>query len=104
MPLVGMLQNREGDKTAAPKPEPPPGEEGKTRSGLLNPVQIEMLDGLDLLVIRGSQQDVNQVMDIIGQIERLSAEIEPAVEIAMLKHVNCEALVRWCDRSMTKCT
>ncbi len=91
MPMVAMLQNREGQKPAAAKPEPA-GQEGKARAGLLNPVQIEMLDGLDVLVLRGSQQDVNQVMDIINQIERLSAEIEPAVELAMLKHANCEAL------------
>ncbi len=36
----------------------------------MGPVQIEMLDGLDVIVLRGNAQDVAQVTDIINQIER----------------------------------
>ena len=88
-----------GAATAAP-PAPKPAQEpaagkpaaGKNPGGLINPVQIELLDGLDVLVLRGGTQDVDQVMDIIRQVEKLSAETEPAIEILPLHHVDCQSM------------
>lgn len=60
--------------------------------GLLGPVQIEYLEGLDAIVIRGSQRDVERVMQIIEDIERLSAETEPVIEMYELQHVGGEAM------------
>jgi general secretion pathway protein D len=99
-PLAAMLfQPREGAAPAQPKTPPtlpaaPPErlEEGKAHSGLISPVQIEMLDGLDVLVLRGNTQDVEQVMEIISQIERLSAETKPTIEVVPLKNVDCQAM------------
>ena len=51
-----------------------------------------MLDGLDVLVLRGNTQDVEQVMEIINQIERLSAETKPAIELLPMKNVDCQAM------------
>jgi type II secretion system protein D len=80
----------------APKPAGPPGAEPAgqppSRAALVNPVQIEMLEGLDVLVLRGNAQDVDQVLDIISQVERLSAQTEPAIEILPLAHVDCQAM------------
>ncbi|MFZ1936976.1 MAG: secretin N-terminal domain-containing protein, partial [Thermoguttaceae bacterium] len=104
-PLAAMLfQPREGAAAAAQPPRAPPAAppvvsvpserpgEGRGRAGLLSPVQIEMLDGLDVLVLRGNTQDVEQVMEIINQIERLSAETKPKVDVLPLKHVDCQAM------------
>jgi general secretion pathway protein D len=74
---------------AAPGAEPPP-EEGET--GLLGPVQIEFLEGLDAIIIRGNQRDVERVMKIIEEIERLSVETVPVIEVYQLQHVGSEAL------------
>jgi len=74
---------------------PPAGQpaEGVQRSrGLVGPVQIEWLEGLDVLVLRGREEDVAQVMEIINEIERLSVETVPAVEVYRLRHVDCQAL------------
>ncbi len=60
--------------------------------GLLGPVQIEYLEGLDAIVIRGSQRDVERVMQIIDEIERLSVETEPVIELYELKHVGGDAM------------
>lgn len=60
--------------------------------GLIGPVQIEVLEGLDVIVIRGHKRDVDQVMQLIDEIERLSAETVPTVEVYHLRHVNCRAL------------
>ena len=82
---------------AAPSPAAGPpadarAEGAKALGGLVNPVQIESLEGLDILVIRGGRNDVDQVVDMIQQIERFSAETEPAVEVYWLQHVDCLAL------------
>ena len=61
-------------------------------SNLVGPVRIEMLEGLDVMVIRGNKRDVDRVVAIINEIEQLSAETEPAVEIHQLKHVDCTQL------------
>ncbi len=59
---------------------------------LIGPVQIEVLEGLDGLVIRGHRRDVERVIAIINQIEALSAETVPAIEIRHLEHVDCQDL------------
>ncbi len=66
--------------------------EGVPQGGLIGPVRIEMLEGLDVLVITGHERDVERVMAIIEQIEALSAETEPVIVVHRLRHVNCEAL------------
>ncbi|OHB72601.1 MAG: hypothetical protein A2V70_09340 [Planctomycetes bacterium RBG_13_63_9] len=86
----------EGAGAAAPPNDQPPNgqppegpEEG---GGLIGPVQIELLEGLDVIVVHGHRRDVEQVLQIIDEIDRISAETVPAVEIYQLKYVNCEAL------------
>ncbi|MEE8450469.1 MAG: secretin N-terminal domain-containing protein, partial [Thermoguttaceae bacterium] len=70
-----------------------PGVEIPQREGsLIGPVQIEMLEGLDVLVIRGHQRDVEQVIKIIEEIEQLSKETEPLVKIYPLLHTNSSSL------------
>jgi len=59
---------------------------------LLGPVQIEFVEGLDVIVLRGADRDVERVMQIIEQIEQLSAVTTPTVEIYPLKNVDSEAL------------
>ena len=49
--------------------------------GLLGPVQVEFVEGLDVIVLRGSDRDVQRVMEIIKQIEDLSAVTVPEIQI-----------------------
>ncbi len=65
---------------------------GEEAGSLIGPVQIEMLEGLDVLVVRGHPRDVKRVVDLINQIEQLSVETQPAIELYFLRHVDCEAL------------
>ena len=57
---------------------------------MIGPVQIEFVEGLDSIIIRGRRPDVERVMKIIDDIERLSIVTEPTIELIPLKH----ALVR----------
>lgn len=61
-------------------------------AGLIGPVQIEMLEDLNMIVIKGHKRDVQQVLQLIQEIQDMSVETEPAVTVHPLIHVNCEAL------------
>jgi type II secretory pathway component GspD/PulD (secretin) len=61
-------------------------------SRIVNPVQMDVIEGLDVLVLRGSAQDVEQMTEVVRQIERLSAETEPAIDVLMMKHIECQAM------------
>ncbi len=66
-----------------------PGQPDDTGAGsFLGPVQVEFLEGLDMFIIRGSQQDVARVQAIIDQIEEISRQTEPAIEVVPLKQSN----------------
>ena len=55
-------------------------------------MQIEFVEGLDVIVLRGADRDVERVMQIIEQIEELSAVTTPTVEVYPLKNVESRAL------------
>lgn len=59
---------------------------------LIGPVQIEYVEGLDAIIIRGRKPDVDRVMRIIDEIEQISTETELAIEIVDLQHVNSQAM------------
>jgi type II secretion system protein D len=55
-------------------------------------LNIEVLPDLDAIILRGSNRDVNEVLRIIEDIERISAEAVPEVEVVELHHASSEAL------------
>lgn len=71
---------------------PMPGTGEGEGAGLIGAVQIEMLEDLNMIVIKGHKRDVQQVLELIQEIEDMSVETEPAVTVHHLVHVNCEAL------------
>ncbi len=87
----GELSQPPEPPLAEPVPTPPAAAEAP--AGLIGPVQIEWLEGLDILIIRGHERDVQRVAELIQEIERLSAEIVPVIHIHQLRHVNCEPLI-----------
>ena len=72
----------------APVDPPAAGEEG----GQLGPVRIEFLEGLDVIVVRGNKRDVARVVKIINDIERLSAQTQPKIEVLALQHIDSTAV------------
>ncbi|MFI4876704.1 MAG: secretin N-terminal domain-containing protein, partial [Blastopirellula sp. JB062] len=80
----------------APELEPADAEEvtigPEDDAGLIGPVQIEFLEGLDVIVVRGHRRDVERITRIINDIERLSAETQPVIEVRELLHANSEAV------------
>jgi type II secretion system protein D len=61
-------------------------------AALVGDVQIEYLPDLDAIIVSGDERDVARVMQLIEDIERLSAETEPIIRVYQLAHVGSEAL------------
>ncbi|NMC21513.1 MAG: hypothetical protein GYA33_13960, partial [Thermogutta sp.] len=80
-----------GQEAAPGEGQPGTGTPGE--GGLIGPVQIEFLEGLDVLVVRGNRRDVERVMQIIRQIEELSTETEPEIRVVPIQHVDCQSLI-----------
>lgn len=55
-------------------------------------VTVEPLQDLDVLILRGRDPDVEELTRIIREIERLSAETAPEIEVVYLHNVRGEAL------------
>lgn len=55
-------------------------------------VAIEAIPDLGVIIIKGNEGDVAQVMKVIRELERLSEATAPTVHLLFLKHVNSEAL------------
>ncbi len=87
-----------GPPNAAPpgpsEKSPTPPEEGplpRVREMGLD-VEIETLPELDAIIIRGRRHDVDEIKRIIQEIERLSTETEPVIDIYLLRYVDGESL------------
>ncbi len=87
-PLAGNLQDSGTDTPADMQGDDP-------ANVLRRPapdVQVEPLPDLDVLILRGRDPDVQELIRIIQEIERLSAETAPEIDIVYLRNVQGEAL------------
>lgn len=55
-------------------------------------VTIQSVDDLNLLILRGNEGDVEQVLQVIQLIERLAQGTRPEIRLHTLEHVSSEAL------------
>lgn len=60
--------------------------------GLKGDVSVESVPDLGVMILRGNQKDVDAVMAIIREIEKLSVGTAPDVHLLLLKNSNSEAL------------
>ncbi|MFO0942494.1 MAG: secretin N-terminal domain-containing protein [Pirellulales bacterium] len=65
---------------------------GITESGLLGDVQIEVVESVGLIIVKGSKRDVQRVLQVIEEIKKQAQLTEPQVEILQLQHANSEAV------------
>ncbi|MFH1919128.1 MAG: secretin N-terminal domain-containing protein [Planctomycetota bacterium] len=60
-------------------------------------VDIETLEDLDVIILRGRDRDIDEVSRIIAEIERLSVIAEPLINIYPLKHVSGAGVIEILD-------
>lgn len=59
---------------------------------LTGPVVIESIEDIGALILRGREDDVEKVMEVIKQLEKLSELTAPQVHLEHLQHVDSRAL------------
>lgn len=55
-------------------------------------VEIESLPDLDVILLRGRQPDLDQLAEVIEQLERISEDTQPTVQILPLQHASSEGI------------
>jgi type II secretion system protein D len=73
---------------------PGPGGEAGADDSILGPVQIDFIDGTDILLIRGNPQDVARVEEIIRQIEELTTSEPPELRVVPLEFGESAVMAR----------
>lgn len=63
-----------------------------TDTGLFGDVQIEFIEEIDLVIIKGSKRDVQRTLEVIEKIKQQAIDTQPDVEVYPLKHANAEAV------------
>ncbi len=98
MDVVAKIFQQENQPPVEPPVEPEPREQpagqpgAEAPQGAIGPVQIEFLQDLDLIIIRGKKEDVERVTKIIREIEEKSAQTAPVIQLYMLKNVESAAV------------
>ena len=75
---VGLGRKNEPSPDGSPRFTHQPAAGQQPSGGLVGPVQVEVLEGIDMLVIKGDRKDVDSVSRMIEEVERLSVEKEEA--------------------------
>ena len=72
------------------QPEAPPNQGDLQRiiENIRSDVQVEEFDDSGVLIIRGNRDDVAAVAQVIDQLERLSAGLQPQIQLLLLRHVD----------------
>jgi general secretion pathway protein D len=65
---------------------------GDLLGNLKGEVNIEAIDDLGALILRGNKEDVEQVMQVIRELEKLSEATAPMTHLLYLRNVDAESL------------
>lgn len=94
----------DGGTEASPRENPEGDELQQQLRRLGSELEIEVLPDLDAIILRGNKPDVQEMTRILKELERLSLETEPLIEIYPLKHVRGESLVALIEKVTTDLT
>ncbi len=100
----GAMHRRDANIQQAAFQETPPVGQGNVEFGPSDPpdpstlrrptsdVEIQSLPDFDVIILRGRDADIEELTRIINEIERISAETTPEIELYYLQHVRGESL------------
>jgi general secretion pathway protein D len=75
-----------------PAGTPPVDGEAGTGTSPLGPVRVDVVEGTNSLMLRGSPEDVERVLQIIDEIEEMEEVAEPTIEVVNLRNIDSQAL------------
>jgi type II secretion system protein D len=82
-----------GDATDAADSRDEEDKGATTPGGLDVDVDVQTLPDLDVIILRGRDRDVSKLTEIIQELERLSRETQPQVQVYTLEHAQSAAVV-----------
>ena len=65
----------------------------------LEGVEVQTLPDLDAIILRGRDQDLDQLAEIIREIEQLSRQTQPAIEVILLKHTGSQSITELIEQT-----
>ena len=99
-----LFQQEDGGQPAVEPATGQPGEipltpaqrdaEDRMLEQLGSDVQVETLPDLDIIILKGRGPELDEVAALIEELERLSEETEPVIEVYPLRHVRGESIQR----------
>lgn len=80
---------------AGPQPPTAAGNSSQSAEGTLNlrgEVNVQAMQDLGILILKGNEADVDKVSKIIDQLEQMSIGSLPGIHVLQLQHVNSESM------------
>lgn len=88
--MMTMKAQQAGDQNPLAAQAPQGGDD--TALNLRGPVDVQVMDDVGVMMLRGNEADVQKVEAIIQQLEKLSEGSLPGIHLLELQHVNSEAM------------
>ncbi|MCL2710727.1 MAG: hypothetical protein FWE95_07590 [Planctomycetaceae bacterium] len=74
------------------------GEAELTAAGVVGPVNIETIPEFGTVIVQGSPEDVRIIQGILQQLEMLSLENEPIIELVQMRHKDSLRVYNWASQ------
>jgi len=65
----------------------------------LEGVEVQTLPDLDAIILRGRDQDLDQLAEIIRELEQLSRQTQPAIELIRLEHTSSQSIAELIEQT-----
>lgn len=88
-PQIDSTQKSDQKNPASSVPQSPP---DRLPLPQFEGVQIEMLPELDAVILRGRDQQLTDLSEIIKRLDDASRESKPTIEVVSLQHVNSQSM------------
>ncbi|MCA9107830.1 MAG: hypothetical protein KDA83_20640, partial [Planctomycetales bacterium] len=94
---VSALLQEDGAAPQDPGVGNAPGQEGSgldgdNPAGPIGPIQLEFIEELGIVVVKGPQADIERVRQLIQQIEMMAIDTVPMTELKQLKSIDSQAV------------
>lgn len=86
-----LFAQNENQENRENKEQPGPPDLPDLIDSLRGDVAVEAMQDAGVLILRGNPKDVDAVMKVIREIEKLSAGATPQIHVHLLKHVNSDS-------------
>ncbi len=92
--FTSALQDENPTKLGTPTDTAKPNQTPSLPLQQFEGVQVEMLPEIDAIILRGRDQQLNDLAEIIKQLDEASRLIQPEIEVLPLQHINSDSMAK----------